>query len=52
MLIYSLYGTIVGGMDGFLGYFLAVDAHYKQLMVVERRKLHREKDTELVGWTR
>jgi hypothetical protein len=39
-------------MVGFLGYFLAVDTHYKQFMVVERRKPHREKDTELAGWTR
>jgi hypothetical protein len=41
----SLFGTIAGtvvvwmgelGMVGFLGYFLAVEAHYEQLMVIER----------------
>jgi hypothetical protein len=52
LLIYSLYGTIGGGMVGFVGYFLAMDEHYKQLMVVERWKPCREKDAGLAGWTR
>ena len=41
----ALFGTITGtvvvwmgelGMVGFLGYFLAVEAHYEQLMAIER----------------